>query len=54
VGVALAFLASVCFGVGLVIALVSALALHDEVISPRVVAGAAITVAAIAYMVAAR
>jgi uncharacterized membrane protein len=37
----------------LVTALVSALVLHDEVISPRVVAGAVITVAAIAYMVAA-
>lgn len=38
----------------LVTALVSALVLRDEAINPRVVAGAAITVAAVAYMVAAR
>jgi drug/metabolite transporter (DMT)-like permease len=38
----------------LVTAVVSALVLRDEVITPRVVAGAVITVAAVAYMVAAR
>lgn len=38
----------------LVTAAVSALVLHDEVITPRVVAGAVITVAAVAYMVAAQ
>jgi drug/metabolite transporter (DMT)-like permease len=38
----------------LVTAVVSALVLHDEVITPRVVAGAVITVGAVAYMVAAR
>jgi drug/metabolite transporter (DMT)-like permease len=38
----------------LVTAAVSALVLHDEVITPRVVAGAVVTVAAVAYMVAAR
>jgi drug/metabolite transporter (DMT)-like permease len=38
----------------LVTAVASALVLRDEVITPRVVAGAVITVAAVAYMVAAR
>lgn len=38
----------------LVTALASALVLHDEVVTPRVVAGAAVTVAAVAYMVAAQ
>jgi drug/metabolite transporter (DMT)-like permease len=38
----------------LVTALVSALVLHDEAITARVVAGAGVTVAAVAYMVAAR
>jgi drug/metabolite transporter (DMT)-like permease len=38
----------------LVTALVSAVVLHDDVVSPRVIAGAGIMVAAVAYMVAAR